>query len=68
VGCSGDWPARKRAADLVRMTRIERLGWFASEEIMSGSFIIPSQGNFGNSDTLLCGVFSDWGALEHHAF
>ena len=26
VGCSGDWPARKQVADLVRMTRIDRFG------------------------------------------
>ena len=43
MGCSGDWPARKRAADLVRMTRIERLGLFASEEIMSGSLIVATE-------------------------
>jgi hypothetical protein len=44
VGCSGDWPARKRAADWVRMTRIERLECFhfANDEIMRGNLIVAT--------------------------
>jgi hypothetical protein len=35
VGCSADWPARKRVAAGVRMTRVERAGWWARAEMMT---------------------------------
>src|ERR1700733_9634684 len=43
VGCSGDWPARKRVADLVRMTRIERLERAWKEEIIRGNLMVATE-------------------------
>jgi hypothetical protein len=42
VGCSCDWPARKCAADLVRMTRMERFGVSEKADMMSGSLIVAT--------------------------
>lgn len=42
VGCSAACPERKWEADLVRMTRMERLGTDEKAAIMSGSFMVAT--------------------------
>lgn len=43
MGCSGDWPARKRAALAVRMMRMEMLAVSEKEEMIWGIFIVATE-------------------------
>lgn len=43
MGCSGDWPARKRAALAVRMMRMEILGFEEKDETIWGIFIVATE-------------------------
>lgn len=43
MGCSADWPARKRAALAVRMMRMEILGVEEKEETIWGIFIVATE-------------------------
>lgn len=42
-GCSADWPARKWAAEAVRMRRIERRGRWARAVIIVGILIVATE-------------------------
>lgn len=42
VGCSGDWPLRKCAADVVRTTLMDRFWYFESAEMILGSLMVAT--------------------------